>query len=618
MAETSKRQHTGEDGGGDGGGTSDEDCEPSMDKFPDHIISHVLEKLDLVSLCSAACVSPTFSSAVAHLIPSLSSIDLSGFYLDEESLKHVVPRVQGAKSITIDCLQMKNDSSIINILSEHIEDLSLLKCSYLSYDILSAIGERCPNLRSLLIEFAGCEAPDLFKQKFTEMLQKVSLLESLSIKIRGTAHDVFDIRPLVLFLPKNFKKLKLQQTDVHFFVLWLDRIRDIPWFNLQSLSLVLDVISDDLLIIVGNSLPLLVELDLEDRPFMEPSVRDLTNLGLQCLQFCKHLITLSIVRSSINFRTTFKRVDDMGMFLLSEGCGGLESVKLGGFARVTEAGFSSILYSCRNLKKFEVLTSPQLSDLAFHNMIGVARSLIELRLLSCRLLTSEALKDLSSFSKLEVLDTSGCRSIADPCLFYISGVTTLTEINLAEADITDTGLAILGMGNLPIAQLCIRGCKRVTDKGIAFLFHAEAKICETLSLLDVGHMPGISDAAIFTIASSAKALTNLSLRFCFHVTDAAVKMLVDRPSHKSSQLQRLDLYNCRGLSDDLIMLFLHESSFHGLRWLGVGYTRLVNKREDFSALCNARPWLVVCFDGCQFGCHDGWQFHKSDDRTIMH
>ncbi|KAK4355108.1 hypothetical protein RND71_024079 [Anisodus tanguticus] len=604
-----------------GGGSSNGDCEVSMEKLPEHIISDVLHKLDLESLCTAACVSRTFCSAVADLLPAVSSLDLSGFFLDEESLRHVVRRVQESKSLTIDCLQIKNDSSIINILHEHIEDLSLLKCSSLSYDILSAIGERCPNLRSLLIEFAGCEAPERFKKKLTEMLQKISLLESLSIKIRGTFNDVFDLRSLELFLPKSVKSLKLQQTDAHFSILWLDEIRDIPWFKLQRLSLVLDVISDILLITVVLSLPLLVELDLEDRPSIEPSLQsDLTNIGLQSLQVCQHLITLSIVRSRIyDYHTSFKRVDNMGMFLLSEGCGGLESVKLGGFTKVTEAGFSSILHSCQNLKKFELLNASLLSDLAFHDMRGVARSLIELRLLSCRLLTSEALEELSSFSNLEVLDTSGCRSIADLCLYYISSLSTLTKLNLAEADITDKGLALLGRGNSPIAQLCIRGCKRVTDQGIKFLFHGEGKICKTLSLLDVGHMPGISDAAIFIIASAAKALTDLCLRYCFHVTDAAVKMLVDRPNYKSSLLQRLDLYKCRSLSDDLVMLLVHKSSFRGLRWLGIGSTLLVNKRDDFSALCNVmRPWLVVCFDGCEFGCHDGWQFHKFVASSTMH
>ncbi|NP_001234642.1 F-box protein At-B [Solanum lycopersicum] len=606
MAGTAKRHHTGEEGGA---GSSDDVFEPSIDKFPVDVISCILEKLDLESVCSAACVSQTLSSAAAQVFTSLSSLDLSGHYLDEETLEQVARRVQGAKSLTIDCLQLKNGTSIFNILGEHIEELSLLKCSRVSYHILSAIRERCPNLRSLLIEFAGSEDPQLFENKLAEMLQKLTLLEVLSIKIRGTYFDVFDIRPLELFLPKSLRKLKLQQTEGDKFVHWLEKIRDIPWFNLQSLSLVLDVISDSLLRTVVNSLPLLVELDLEDRPFMDPTIEDLTNVGLQRVQSCKHLITLAIVRSSMNYRTAFRRVNNMGMFLLSEGCGRLESVKLGGFANVTDAGFSTILNSCRKLKKLEVLNSCLLSDLAFHNMRGVARSLIELRLLSCRLLTSEALEGLSLLSKLEVLDTSGCRSIGNPCLFVISRVTTLTKLNLAEADITDKGLALLGMGNLGITQLCIRGCKRVTDKGIERLFCAEGKIGKTLSLLDVSRMPGITDAAIFTIASAAKALTDLSLRYCFHVTDAGVKMLLDRPNHKVSLLQKLDLYKCRGLSGDWIM-----SSFCGLRWLGVGGTLLVNKRDDFSTICNVRPWLVVCFDGCEFGCHDGWQFH----RIIIH
>ncbi|MCE0482191.1 hypothetical protein HAX54_040692 [Datura stramonium] len=607
MSGSAKRHHTGKGGGGGGG--SNGDCEPSMDRFPDHIISHILEKLDLESLCTATCVTPTFRSAVAHILSSLSSVDLSGFSLDEESLKHVVRRVQGAKSLTIDCLQMKNDSSIISILSEHIEDLSLLKCPSLSYNILSAIGERCPNLRSLLIEFAGREAPELFKMKLREMFQKISLLESLSIKIHGVFYDAFDLQSLEI-LPKSVKKLKLQQTDGHLPILWIHKMKNIHWFKLQVLSLVLDVMSDNLLFTIVESLPLLVELDLEDGPFTETSIQwDLTNDGLESLGVCRHLITLSIVRSNIYYLTSFTRVNNMGMFLLSEGCRGLESVKLGGFTKVTEAGFLSILHACQNMKKFEVLNSSLLSDLAFHNMRGVSRSLIELRLLSCKLITSEAMEELSLFSKLEVLDASGCRSIADPCLIYISSLTTLTKLSLAEADITDMGLAILGRGNSPIAHLCIRGCKRVTDKGIELLFNDEGKICKTLSLLDVGQIPGISDVAIFTIASAAQALTDLCLRFCFHVTDAAVKMLADRSNHNSSLLQRLDLFGCRSLSDDLIMLLLHKSSFRGLRWLGVGLTLLCDKRHNSSAIFNTRPWLVVCFNGCEFGCQDGWQFH---------
>ncbi|PHU12848.1 hypothetical protein BC332_19778 [Capsicum chinense] len=515
--------------------------------------------MDLASLCNAACVSPTFNSAVAYRLPFVSSSDLSGFYLDEETLKHVVRRVPGAKSLTIECLRMRNDSSIINILGEHIEVLSLLKCTHLSYDILRAIGERRPNLRSLLIEFAGCDAPELFKRKLAEMLQKVPLLESLSITIRGTSRDVFDVRPLGQFLPPSLKKLKLQQTDTRLFVLWLDAVRKIPLFNLRNLSLVLDLISDDLLITVVHSLPHLVELDLEDRPFTLSSVGDLTNIGLQALKFCECLIALSIVRSKMNCPASLTRVDNKGMFHVSEGCKRLESVKLGGFAKVTEAGYSSILYSCRNLKKFEVLTSPLLSDSVIDNMTGVARSVVQLKFSSCSLLTSEAFEHLSSFRKLE---------------------------------------------------LCIRKCEKVTDKGIKSLFHDDRKICKTLSVLDVGYIPKITDAAIFTIATAAKALTDLSLRFCNGVTDAAVQMLMDQPNHNSSQLQMLDLCSCRGLSAEAIMLPLPLYAFHRLRWLGIGLTDIVDKRGIFSAIWEARPRLVVCGVFCDFGCCDGWQWHK--------
>ncbi|KAM3198860.1 hypothetical protein P3L10_034402 [Capsicum annuum] len=351
----------------------------------------------------------------------------------------------------------------------------------------------------------------------------------------------------------------------------------------------------------------MVELDLEDRPFTLSSVGDLTNIGLQALKFCECLIALSIVRSKMNCPASFTRVDNKGMFHVSAGCKRLESVKLGGFAKVTKAGYLSILYSCRNLKKFEVFTSPLLSDSVIDNMTGVARSVVELRLSSCILLTSEALEHLSSFRKLEVLDTSGCERIGDQVPFYISKVTTLTRLNLAKACITDVGLALLGAGDLPIVQLCIRKCEKVTDKGIKSLFHADRKICKTLSVLDVGYIPKITDAAIFTIATAAKALTDLSLRFCNGVTDAAVQMLMDRPNHNSSQLQMLDICSCQGLSAEAIMLPLHLYAFHRLRWLGIGLTDIVAKRGIFTAICEARPRLVVCSVCCDFGCCDGWQ-----------
>ncbi|KAF3683774.1 hypothetical protein FXO37_01673 [Capsicum annuum] len=122
--------------------------------------------------------------------------------------------------------------------------------------------------------------------------------------------------------------------DVPLFVSWLDVVRKMPCFNLRSLSLVMDDISDDLLITVVHFLLRLAELHIEGQTFYGA-----IGTGLD-----QHWTTgFEVLRMSNCPLDCSKR---------------LESVKLGGFAKV---------------KKFEVLTSPLLSDLVFDNMIGVAR-----------------------------------------------------------------------------------------------------------------------------------------------------------------------------------------------------------------------------------------------------
>lgn len=451
-------------------------------------------------------------------------------------------------------------------------------------------------------------------------------MQSLSLKIHGLDPlDAYDLKPIYHSLPTTLKTLKLLPAHGRHFNHTILKFRHglapIPsfskplpprdaCFNLRILSLVLHIISNELVFYIVESLPCLVELDLEDRPCFEPEMPlDLNNMGLQSLGALHYLTTLSIIRNRINLPVSFDEVNDLGMFFLVESCRGLESVKLGGFSKVTDAGFSLILHSCQKLKKFEVRNASLLSDLAFYDMQKVASSLVELRLLSCNLLTSEALEELSSFGKLEVLDVSGCRSIGNPCLSYISSLSTLTNLSLAGADITDDGLAIFGRGSSLITRLCLKGCKRISEKGIHKLFHGEGKICNKLLFLDISYMPGISDAAIATITSAAKALTDLCMRYCFFVTNVAVKMLALRGTlhDGSALLRRLDLCHCSGLSKDLIHI-LDKSSFPGLHWLGLGSTALENRKDDFYVMFNTRPWLTVCFDDCELGCHDGWMY----------
>lgn len=376
--------------------------------------------------------------------------------------------------------------------------------------------------------------------------------------------------------------------------------------GLTCLSLVLDIITDRLMASITSSLPLLVELDLEDRQWAEPALlHDLTNGGLLFLGSCQYLTHLSIVRSRANYPASFKRINDVGLLVLAESCRGLESVRLGGFSKVTDAGFSSLVHSCRNLKKLEIRNAPLLSDLAFVDMAG---PLVELKLASCNLITSEAVAALASSPTLEILDTNNCRSIANTCLDYISRLSKLTSINLGGADITDSGLSALSKGDLPITNLCLRGCTRVTDKGIIRLLNDGIRIKKRLSSLDIGYMPGITDRAIHAVVSCTVALTELRMRSCFHVTNESLHVLASGGS-SNVLLRKLDISHCVGFSHGLVELLHEGHSFRGLRWLGVTGTYLVKKSAGFDAVCRKRPCLIVCFEDCEVGCHDGWQFH---------
>ncbi|KAE9456660.1 hypothetical protein C3L33_11468, partial [Rhododendron williamsianum] len=555
-------------GGGEGCGL--------LERLPNSIINEILGKLELETLCSAACVSRTLRSSASQVLSSLTTLDLSSFSPDVQTLEHILHRCSALKRVTVDCLRL-GDSSVRSFLGEQIEELNLLKGSSLSYQVLFSIGRKCPNLRVLVVELAGWDVPKIFTRCFMHMLNRCSYLESLCIKIRGSELDASGFRSSVLSVPNTVKVLKLQPLLIEDAIGF---INDLPYgrnalndsfdlsipfyplsprFTLQKLSLVVDAM------------------------LRAAAAKDLTNSGLQRLGSCQHLIALSLIRSKLNCQVYFKAVNDMGMFLLSESCKGLQAVRLGGFSKVSDAGFAAILHSCRNLKKFEVRNASLISDLAFLN--GALPSLVDMKLWSCSLITSESVNELASSSDLEVLDLSGCRSIADSCLSRVTSLHRLTTLNIGGSDITDGGLAIIGRGNSPITHLCLSCCKRVTDKGIALLFSGGGKIREKLLALDVGYIPGISDKAISLLLNLLQVLQNSVL---------GIAILCIGLSVKSYEL-------------------LKKPFFSGLKWLGVGRTQLTSKgMAIFTEIREERPWLTLCLGGCEMGCHDGWQFHRAD------
>ncbi|GJU37147.1 F-box domain, cyclin-like protein [Tanacetum coccineum] len=594
-----------------------------LEKLPESIlVNEIFTKLEpetLTTLSSVACVSTNLKSSVHKTLSSFSSLDLSAFSLDSQTFDGITRRFRNIKKVTLDCHRL-NASSVGSILGPHVEELILLKCGSLTFELFPLIGETCPNLRVLTLEISG------FMDKYAQIMivnlggsvASCRYLESLRVKVRGGDIKKFGIiLPCIgNLMPQTVKVLKLEpasRTDILYVFRKLTHVdMGLPITHVDAaqtlthISLVIDIITDEVIQTIARCLPLLTELDLKDRLEHEPlPFDDLSDLGVQSLVVLKYLTSLSLIRSRQRSLTSFKRVTDMGMFLLSEGCKGLESVRLGGFSKVSDAGFTSIFNACLNLKKFEIQNAFLLTDLTFQDVSKVPRSLVEVKLVSCSSITSEAVSELATCSLLEVLDLLGCRSVADSCLNNVSRLDLLTCLNLGGADVTDVGMTVLGTGNAPIACLSLRGCKRVTDKGIMFLLRSEGKISKNLSSLDLGHMPGITDNAIATIADVCAGLTELCIRNCFHVTDASVKALAFK-----GRLRRLDMYNCTALSAKSFE-FMKKPLFRGLQWIGIGGTRMCSGDVGLAEIYNEQQWLFICADACEMGCHDGWQYHET-------
>ncbi|TVU05311.1 hypothetical protein EJB05_48469, partial [Eragrostis curvula] len=593
----------GEASGSDGGGL--------VNRLPEALLVEVLSLLEVDDACSAAASCRALHAAAAAAISAITTVDLSEFAPSNAILSRILVGNGSVRSLTVNCSRL-DDSAAAAIAKHSLRELSLLKCSF-SKSFFVAIGEKCPNLRSIKLEMAI--SPDDLNSRYdgfgctflAPIFAGCSHLETLWIKF-----PLLDPRTgesLLTFIPSTIKELLLQPVSQSWArALFPTTISLTTQFteSLESISLVLDTITDEIVVWITKNIRNLVELCLEDEPVSQAYLNDdLTNVGIQALSLCNNLRHLSLTRRYSDFR----RVNDFGILTLSEGCKQLRTIRLGGFSKVSDAGYAALLHSGKDLKKFEVSNGFCLSDLACLDLDKAAPNVQEVRLLSCALLTSDTAISLASCTNLKILDLSGCKSIADSGLISISQLSMLTLLDLAGADITDAGLSALGNGKCPISSLCLRGCRRITSNGIASLLCGTGTINKTLVSLDIGNVPKISGRAVIVIAKNCEQISSLSLRNCLFITDSSLEMLgsMGRDTGKCS-LRMLDVAYCSRLSRNFLRHF-EPPLFRGLRWLGVGKNVVERRgcRPSIAELLEKKPGLTICANACEMGCRN--KFH---------
>ncbi|XP_039855586.1 F-box protein At-B-like isoform X2 [Panicum virgatum] len=556
-----------------------------VERLPEALLVEVLGRLEVDDACSAAASCRALHGSAAAAISSITTIDLSAFAPSNAILSRILEGNGAVRSLTVNC-SLLDDSSASVIAKGSLRELSLLKCSF-TLSFFMAIGERCRDLRSLKLEVAV--APEVLYSRYS-----------------GFSTCLAPIYAGCIYLESNLKELLLQPVSHSRAKTVFPRITSLTKHvtdSLESLSLVLDTMTDELVMLITSNVHNLVELCLEDEPVTQPNLpEDLTNVGLQALGLCHNLRHLSLTRRYCDFR----RVNDFGILMLAEGCKQLRAIRLSGFSKVSDAGYAALLHSGKDLKKFEVSNGLCLSDLACLDLDKAAPNITEVRLLNCALLTSDTAISLAPCTNLRVLDLSGCKSIADSGLVSISQLPKLTLLDLAGADITDAGLSALGNGRCLISSLCLRGCRRIGSNGIASLLCGTGTINKTLVSLDIGNVPRISCRAVTVIAKNCEQINSLCLRNCLLITDSSLEVLgsMGRDSSKCS-LRMLDLAYCSKLSRNFLRLF-EPPLFRGLRWLGVG-KNVVQRRgcsPTVAELLERKPGLTICGNACDMGCRN--------------
>lgn len=526
----------------------------------------------------------------------------------------------------MDCARL-DDSSIGVLARPSLHEVCLHNCENLSGRLLSQLGKTCHDLRSLYLSSLA-ERRRIVVQfsDLEELLSGCSYLENLSLALDVSKFDNPKFAEVWATASEKLTSLEMGYIPVTMLTALLtltaeshqpEHLMKPPMFlSLEKLCLSVDYITDSLITSISRGLPSLMHIDLQDAPFVEPTVAtDLTNNGLQEINQHGKLRHISLTRSQEFLFTYFRRVNDLGILFMVNTCAALESISLGGFCRVTDSGFRGILHSCPRLRKLRISHGSQLTDLLLHDISATSLSLTHVSLRWCNLLSNSGIELLPFNKELSVLDLRDCRKLSDAALCSLSSLFRLQTLLLDGTDISDVGLSYLGHGKCQLVSLSLRGCRKLSNACISSIFSGSSG--STLQILDLSRLPNLSDEGIFLLAKSRVPIVELRLRECPRIGDASVmalaSMQLEGGLHGSS-LHLLDLYDCGGITP-LSFRWFKKPYFPRLRWLGV--TGCVN-RDMVDALARTRPFLHVACRGEELGkgywdSLSGWYRHEEDE-----
>jgi internalin A len=203
-------------------------------------------------------------------------------------------------------------------------------------------------------------------------------------------------------------------------------------------------------------------------------------------------------------------ISDAGLAQLT-GLKSLKVIDLRLCPLVTDAAMDT-LASMPNLRAVR-LSGTNVTDTGVAALLTLPQ-LTELDLRNCRGVSDRSIRKLAAKDTLRTLKIGGSR-VDDDLLDQVAAIKRLTTLSLDNCDLTDAGVA--NLKSLPLEDLTIYQCAKVSDQGLAIL--SSFPDLKRLTLRDVA----VDGTALGNLASPEK-LQSLNLSQS-RITDAEVKQL---------------------------------------------------------------------------------------------
>lgn len=255
-----------------------------------------------------------------------------------------------------------------------------------------------------------------------------------------------------------------------------------------------------------------------------------------------------------------------GLKAIGRCCSSLTELSLSKCSGVTDEGLSSIVTRHRDLRKLDITCCRKITYATISHLTNSCSHLTSLRMESCTLVPREAFVLIGQQCHfLEELDLTD-NEIDDEGLKAISKCSQLSSLKIGIClNITDEGLAHIGMSCSKLIELDLYRCAGVTDSGILAIAHG----CTNLEMINIAYCNEITDNSLVSLSKCSK-LNTFESRGCPLITSLGLAAI----AVGCRQLTKLDIKKCYNIDDSGMISLAHYSQL--LKQINLSYSSVTD------------------------------------------